>query len=399
MTSERINRREFLGRATGAALVGAFATPFLSKSAYGASATPKFEILETKTIASSNDYYFGWPTIARRGDELIVVASGGREGHVCPFGRVEMIRSKDSGATWSYPQILYDSPVDDRDAGICVTDKGTILVTTFTEDGYVDLYQEEADLRAQGKGRPNVWSDGRFERWDRAVRRISKEERQKEQGSWMFRSTDGGVTWSKRYAVELNSPHGPIQLTDGTQLYCGKELWTEEKRVGAAVSEDDGQTWNVVGHVPARDGDSVVQYHELHAVEASDGRIVAQIRNGNPNNPDENLQTISKDGGKTWSAPRAIGVWGIPSFLNRLADGRLLMTYGYRRAPLGVQARVSDDAGDTWSDAMVVYGDGKSGDLGYPSTVQLDDGSLFSIWYEVQEGWFAKLRAARWSID
>ena len=117
MTSERINRREFLGRATGAALVGAFATPFLSKSAYGASATPKFEILETKTIASSNDYYFGWPTIARRGDELIVVASGGREGHGCPCGRVEMIRSKDSGATWSYPQILYDSPVDDRDAG------------------------------------------------------------------------------------------------------------------------------------------------------------------------------------------------------------------------------------------------------------------------------------------
>ena len=119
----------------------------------------------------------------------------------------------------------------------------------------------------------------------------------------------------------------------------------------------------------------------------------------NPNNPDENLQTISKDGGKTWSAPRAIGVWGIPSFLNRLADGRLLMTYGYRRAPLGVQARVSDDAGDTWSDAMVVYGDGKSGDLGYPSTVQLDDGSLFSIWYEVQEGWFAKLRACRWTIS
>ncbi|MBP5622941.1 MAG: exo-alpha-sialidase, partial [Thermoguttaceae bacterium] len=338
---------------------------------YGSSATPKFEILETKTIASSNDYYFGWPTIAKRGSELIVVASGGREGHVCPFGRVEMIRSKDSGATWTYPQILYDSPIDDRDAGICVTDKGTILVTTFTEDGYVDLYQEEADLRAQGKGRPNVWSDGRFERWDRAVKRVSREQRQLDIGSWMFRSTDGGVTWDERYAVPFNSPHGPIQLSGGAQLYCGKELWTEEKRVGAALSEDDGQTWNVVGYVPERDGDSVVQYHELHAAEAADGRIVAQIRNGNPNNPDENLQTISKDGGKTWSKPRAIGVWGIPSFLNRLADGRLLMTYGHRRAPLGVQARVSDDNGDSWSDAMVIYGDGKSGDLGYPSTVQL----------------------------
>ena len=136
-------------------------------------------------------------------------------------------------------------------------------------------------------------------------------------------------------------------------------------------------------------------------MEASDGRIVAQIRNENPNNNNENLQTISKDGGKTWTTPEPIGVWGIPSFLNKLADGRLLMTYGYRRAPMGVQARVSDDNGDTWSEAMIIYGEGATGDLGYPSTVQLDDGSLLSVWYEVQpqESPLSKLRSCRWTIS
>ena len=51
----------------------------------------------------------------------------------------------------------------------------------------------------------------------------------------------------------------------------------------------------------------------------------------------------SLDGGKTWSVPHTIGVWGLPSFLLRLRDGRLLMSYGHRRAPLGNQARISSD--------------------------------------------------------
>jgi hypothetical protein len=94
-----------------------------------------------------------------------------------------------------------------------------------------------------------------------------------------------------------------------------------------------------------------------------------------------------------------MGLWGIPSFLMKLADDRLLMTYGHRRAPLGIQARVSDDNGDSWSEPLVVYGEGKSGDLGYPSTVQLDDGSLLTVWYEVVDGPLSKLRLCRWTIS
>ena len=396
---ELLSRRRFISDVARASFVGAVASPFLSSFSYGATVTPKYEILETKTISFPNDCYYGWPTVAKRGNELLVVTSGGREGHVCPFGRVELFRSKDAGATWTYPQILYDSPIDDRDAGVCVTDKGTILVTTFTSKEYVYLFAEEAQLREQGKGRPNVWSDGRFEKWDLANKRLNDEQRAKEVGNWMFRSVDGGLTWSERYATPFNSPHGPVQLSDGRLLYVGDELTVPNHRAGASISEDDGVTWKTSGYIPPRDGDETRFYFELHAVEANDGTIVAHIRNGNPNNPDEELQTVSKDGGKTWSKPRSIGVWGVPCFLMKLKDGRLLMTYGYRRDPIGVRARVSDDNGETWSDALQIYGEGKTTDLGYPSTVQLDDGSLFTVWYEVQEGWFAKLRAARWRIS
>jgi hypothetical protein len=76
------------------------------------------------------------------------------------------------------------------------------------------------------------------------------------------------------------------------------------------------------------------------------------------------------------------------------------MTYGHRRAPLGNQARVSDDHGRTWSEAIIISGDGISGDLGYPSTVQLDDGSLVSVWYEkMKTPAMAVLRQARWTLS
>jgi hypothetical protein len=111
------------------------------------------------------------------------------------------------------------------------------------------------------------------------------------------------------------------------------------------------------------------------------------------------LQTESSDGGKTWSEPHSIGVWGLPSHLLKLRDGRLLMSYGHRRAPLGNQARLSSDNGKTWSEALIISGDGISGDLGYPSTVELEEGSLLSVWYEVMEkGANAVLRQARWRI-
>jgi hypothetical protein len=85
--------------------------------------------------------------------------------------------------------------------------------------------------------------------------------------------------------------------------------------------------------------------------------------------------------------------------LLRLRDGRLLMTYGHRRPPLGNQARTSEDGGRTWSPPMILSADGTSTDLGYPSTAQLADGSLVSVWYELLAGSpRAVLRQARWSL-
>ena len=114
------SRRQMMASCASASL----AFPFLSLGAQ-----PKINITGTRVISLRPNHYHGWSTLARRQDgELLLICSGGREGHVCPFGQVELMRSRDGGQTWTFPRVLLDSPIDDRDAGILETAKGTLLL-------------------------------------------------------------------------------------------------------------------------------------------------------------------------------------------------------------------------------------------------------------------------------
>ena len=354
-------------------------------------AAAKANVASTSVISRQPQFYAGWPTVVRRADgQLAVVWSGGREAHVCPFGRVDWIVSYDDGETWSWPRTLLDSATDDRDAGILETDKGTLLVTTFTSEAWEAVFKKNA----------KDWDPARRERWEAVRRRLSDEQRHAELGQWMIRSTDGGLSWSERYRVPVSTPHGPVQLADGRQMYAGVGLWDTPRRVGVAESSDDGVTWTFLADIPPARETRAEQYHELHMVESASGRLVAQIRNHNKQNHGETLQSHSDDGGKTWAVPYSIGVWGYPSHLLRLKDDRLLMTYGYRRKPFGTLARLSDDDGRTWSEPLTISDDAPSGDLGYPSSVQLGDGSLLTVWYErMADTPSTVLRQAKWRLE
>ncbi len=387
-------RRRFLHQTAAASAVATFGFHIRN-----ACAAPSARIADTRVISKQPELYCGWPTLARRADgELLLVWSGSRESHVCPFGTVDLMRSKDGGEAWSWPRTLLDGPIDDRDAGVVETAKGSILVTTFTSLAYWDYTLKKVVGKKEGEA--GAWPKERLAKWLSVHNRISEEERQKELGQWMIRSTDGGVTWSARYSSIVNSPHGPIQLSDGRLLYAGKELWTGDKRVGVCESKDDGKSWQWLADIPTRKGENRKDYHELHAAEAKDGTLIVQVRNHSKTNHRETLQCESKDGGRTWTELHSIGVWGLPSYLTTLKDGRLLMTYSHRRKPFGNQARVSDDNGRTWSEPVIISGDGVGGDLGYPSTAEMDDGTMVSVWYEKLAGSSrAVLRQARWRLE
>lgn len=71
-----------------------------------------------------------------------------------------------------------------------------------------------------------------------------------------------------------------------------------------------------------------------------------------------------------------------PASLLRLADGRILLTYGIReKGNHAIGVRLSADEGRTWGAASPIVTFPHARDSGYPSTVQLSDPTLVTAWY------------------
>ncbi len=317
--------------------------------------------------------YHGWPTVANMGnDKLVAVASGNRAGHVCPFGRVFLYESTDKGRTWTGPRSLTNGPLDDRDAGIGLTPAGTWLVQYFTSAYFAEISSDRtpAEMIAVQKN-------------------ISLDTLVRENGFFMLRSTDQGKTWSEKYSIPMNNVHGHIVLSDGSLFLHGKArgvqvaATTHSNDVVAVRSTDDGLTWQEIhriawGKCPGFD---LRYWHELTSIQADDGTIITHIRMEDPQLPIGTWQITSTDQGRSWSEPRFI-TRGFPAHLLKLQDGRLLTSYGYRDKISGNRARISSDNGQTWSDEYILSDGSPTGDLGYPSTAQFADGSLFTLWYQ-----------------
>ncbi len=366
--------------------------PEFSEETCGNGVQIDFEVMDINWIRTQEKLtYHGWPTVANvGGDKLAVVCSGDREAHVDPFGKVFLYESCDKGKSWSAPRVLADGPLDDRDAGITVTPKGTWLVNYFTSIAF-------ASYRTLENTPPH---------WKENEDKINISLLKKEHGFFMLRSTDQGKSWSPKYRIGVNNVHGAIVLDDGSLFYCGRGYFshciaatTFGNEVVSLRSTDDGVTWEEISHYYNGElfGCDLSKWHEIHSVQASDGTIITQIRNHNGKEP-HTVQMVSHDLGKTWEDLHPV-CGGFPSHLLKLSDGRLLMSYGYRKENYGNRCRVSSDNGKSWSEPIILSGNSPSYDLGYTSTAELSDGTLVSVWYEFDPGLkLALLRCARWKL-
>lgn len=354
------------------------------------------KIHSVKTIAMQQGRYMGWPTIAKLPDgRLMVVFSGDRDWHVCPWGKTQAVVSNDNGVSWSGITTINNTPLDDRDAGLTVSDKGTLILSWFTSIAFAD--------------KQNANYKDRYSQYDAHWQKITAETKQQwlshdGTGYWVRRSTDGGKTWQEYIRTPGNSPHGPIQLKDGRLLYVTKNEVSQ--------SSDDGLSWQIIGQIPvdkanlrneylwhqqlfgkhADDSLGYLYLDEVHCVEAQDGTIIALSRyqGKGANKSDRYLrQSQSTDGGKTWTQPQKTQMLGYPPHLLKMRNGWILATYGRRVAPMGQRACVSTDNGRTWNTesefTLCTAAPQPAADLGYPSTVELDDGTLYTVYYQKPE--------------
>lgn len=325
--------------------------------------------------------YHGWGYVTRGFDnELLAVCSGLRLGHVCPFGKVLLSKSFDMGKTWTRPQIIIDTPLDDRDASINIFQKDKLIVTSFNH------FIEDQKSYPQS-GFKLAMRDAYF-----SNNRITKEMEAKYYGSTYIISEDKGLTWSDIMFAPVTSPSGPLALKDGSLLYMGnykmadkdpskydKSLTFEKELL--VFKSLDGLTWEYLSHVPYVEGPDgkPITHCEPHVIELDD-KLVAFIRMQNGIYATYMSQSFDK--GKTWSMPQRVNEHGAPAHALKHSSGLVVLVYGYRQKPWGLRAKISKDQCNTWSDEFIIKDESFSFDLGYPSSIELDDGSIFTAYYD-----------------
>ncbi len=380
-------------------------------------------ILDSKLICKQSERYIGWPTVAKAPDgTLHAVFSGERDYHVCPFGKVFIMTSNDEGQTWSEPRLVMDSPLDDRDSGICVCPDGTLVVTWFTSH-----YTDYRRLFDKYHGTFSVDSS-RWEAWEKKVAGITEEtlrewapsyETRDEPGSpkrymgfWTIRSKDGGKTWDKPTTSPVYAPHGANVLPNGDLIFLGMRTLSRldgPKGMGFARSSDQGITWDLLAGItsfPPYQGTRPNGFRRLaepHVVQAASGKIIGVARCEESGNPRPIIHiTESEDGGHTWTEPRETGILGKPPHVMKLANGTILLSSGYRHAPFGQRVYPSQDEGTTWNplEGLVLRDDAESTDLGYASTAENADGTLVTIYYQIEKsGEKPSLYVTRWTLE
>ncbi len=229
------------------------------------------------------------------------------------------------------------------------------------------------------------------------------------------RSRDGGKTWTRTDSFSLPAgvdfliPFGDIVQLPGQTLaasfYYDNSLTAvatgprpvPKVRAGTAYvvySRDDGRSW----------GDAAVlgkdNFNETALLRLSPDRWLAAARTYRHGQLD--LLT-SSDEGRSWTNTGAVTLPSHhPASLLRLKDGRILLTYGVReKGNRAVNVRVSEDEGKTWKAPYPIVRLGESPDNGYPSTVELADGTLVTAYYTsgIPEHQRYHMGVVRWSLE
>lgn len=207
-------------------------------------------------------------------------------------------------------------------------------------------------------------------------------------GAWMFVGRDRGTRWSGPHPVPALDTRGFDPRTDYVALgrhdllvfMTALKTDGKEGRPVTLRTRDGGQTWERLGWIgPETDGFRIMPA----TVRLRGDQLYSVIRRRDGER--HHLEGYrSDDLGLTWQ-PTGIVVAdtgrGNPAALVRLADGRLVCTYGLRATPFGIFAVISTDDGRTWSAPRALHAGAADWDLGYPRTVVRRDGRLVTVYY------------------
>jgi hypothetical protein len=325
------------------------------------------------------DQVCAWPNLTQLPDGTIIALIHNQPSHGQMPGDVDCWASEDEGKTWVKRSVAAprETPEQNRmNVAAGLTAQGDLILITA---GWSEPGNPDAD------GAPLLGHTLQ---------------------PWVCISADAGRTWT---IDKTSFPKGP----DGRTLVPFGDIMTGKDgklRVAAYRGPDDeaaqaaakekgdvllkraskGQNWVIRGDGHSWDEELVRITHRSRRNETAifhlgDGKWIAAARKSG--------LTLGKsdDDAKTWTLGEKLTEGSChPGHLTRLKDGTIMLTYGNRQKPAdghvngqGVDVKFSNDEGATWGKPFRLVDLG-TGDSGYPSSVQLSDGRVLTVYYE---GW------------
>ncbi len=348
-------------------------------------------------------FHSAFPSVIRRPDGELLLSfrrapnrkTFGEAGnnHVDPNSQLMLLRSRD-GLTWSTePTLVYADPFGgSQDPCLLQLRDGTLLCFSYgwsflRPDGVAKL---KAPFLQNFPG--SIFN-----------------------GGYYLRSTDGANSWTGPFkpphitAEILNDPFGqpivaynrgaPIEGRDG-RLYwaCAATDRDSPRRTSTylLISSDQGRTWNYSCPVAT---DGAASFNETNLIETPAGDLIAFLRSEGLD--DDACLARSTDSGKSFQPWQRLGFRGHPLHALRLPDQRVLLTYGYRHAPLGIRARILNPECTDAATApeIILRDDGSTTDLGYPWSVQIDAHHVLIAYYFKGTGVIQHLAGTILKID
>ena len=212
--------------------------------------------------------------------------------------------------------------------------------------------------------------------------------------SWFYVSRDRARSWQGPYrlgdfglpGISARTDIVPLGRNDALFLLTAAKADGHEGRVFCVRTRDGGRNFSLESFVgPEPEGYAIMPA----SLRLADGTILTAVRCSSGGKWGERKAWIdlyrSEDEGRSWAyAGRPVANTGYgsnPPTFTALADGRLVIVFGFRDAPFGMRATVSRDNGATWDAPIVLRADGGTPDLGYPRTVLRADGTLLTVYY------------------
>ncbi len=203
-------------------------------------------------------------------------------------------------------------------------------------------------------------------------------------------SQDCGSTW-KRSIWQIDNdpgfvPFGDIVTDEENALKCA--FYARKSPECSAdfyisQSTDGGQSWQQPESMLPECGEVTLLKTTQNKWFAVGRDVSRKVKYSNMIAAPDPLLLFTSESGREWRKDQVLTLPGqIPGHILELSDGRLLVTYGSRVTGLcGVQAMISNDGGRTWSIPVLLINYNGPSDCGYPSTVELADGSLVTAFY------------------